>query len=227
MIEAIFIVTALPLVFLLAFLKREQRVFVYFLLWGLVAALLTYYVYVALNAAGISLAYNAVGLGPLLEELLKALPLIALFLLAGRKYDRNILPLAMASGIGFSILENYLYVDSLTTGSADVLLVAVTRTLTTAIMHGSTTAIVGYGLFLVKDFERRALPAVLLGLYTTAVTVHAIYNLLVMYSGWGKLVAVLIPLVLILGLVLLYNREELLKPEKNAGRLTTLERQAP
>lgn len=211
MIEAIFIVTALPLVFLLAFMQKEQRVFVYFLLWGLVAALLTYYVYVALGLAGISLEYGAIGIGPLLEEFLKALPLLALFLLAGRKYDRHILPLAMASGIGFSILENYLYIDSLAAGGVNILLLAATRTLTTAIMHGCTTAIVGYGIFLAGNMARSTLPAMLLGLYTTAVTIHAIYNLLAIYSGRGKLLAVMIPLVLILGLLLLFYGDELLK----------------
>lgn len=217
MIEAAFIVTAIPLVFLLAFMRKEQRVFVYFLLWGLVAALLTYYVYVALGVAGIRLEYNAIGFGPLLEEFLKALPLIGLFVVAGKRYDRSILPLAMASGIGFSILENYLYIDSIGAGGADVLLVAATRALTTAVMHGCTTAIIGYGIFLVGNMARQALPAMLLGLYTTAVTIHAIYNLLVVYSGWGKLLAVLIPLVLILGLLLLFYGDELeAKPKDEA-----------
>ncbi|WP_424358483.1 PrsW family glutamic-type intramembrane protease [Methanocella sp. MCL-LM] len=217
MIEAVFIVTAIPLVFLLAFMRKEQRVFVYFLLWGLVAAMLTYYVYVALSVAGIRLEYSSIGFGPLLEEFLKALPLIALFIVAGKRYDRHILPLAMASGIGFSILENYLYLDSLATGGFSVLLAAATRALTTAVMHGCTTAIVGYGIFLVGNMAKQALPAMLLGLYTTAVTIHAIYNLLVIYSGWGKLLAVLIPLVLILGLLLLFYGDELeAKPDEKA-----------
>lgn len=101
---AIFLVTALPLLFLLAFLKREQRVLVYFLLWGLCAAIIVYYLRSGIDATGISTAYYAVDLGPLLEECMKALPLVLLFLATGKKYDRYILQLAMASGIGFSIL---------------------------------------------------------------------------------------------------------------------------
>lgn len=210
---AIFIVTALPLLFLLAFLKKEQRVLVYFLLWGLCAAIIVYYLRSLVDASGISTAYYAVDMGPLLEECMKALPLVLLFLAAGKKYDRHILPLAMASGIGFSILENYLYVSAMQAGSVDLLLMAATRALTTSLMHGCTTALIGYGLYLVRGLEKSALPSMLLGLYATAVTIHAIYNLLVMYSAWGKLIAVLLPIIMAFALLLLFYQDEIFEPD--------------
>lgn len=98
-------------------------------------------------------------------------------------------------------------------GNLDLLLMASTRALTTSLMHGCTTALIGYGLYLVKDLENNALPSMMLGLYATSVTVHAIYNLLVMYSARGKLIAVLFPIIMAFALLLVFYRDEIFEPD--------------
>lgn len=209
MIFEVFIITAIPLLFLLIFLQREQRMLIYFLLWGLTAAIMSYYTYQFLDFSGIWIPQKEVTIAPFIEEFFKALPLIILFIFTGKKFEKFILPLAMASGIGFSILENYLYIMGADYTGLSTIMFAVTRAMTTSVMHGCTTAVIGYGFFLIKDLERQALTPLLIGLYTTAVTIHAIFNILVVYSNTGKVIGVILPIALFIVLVLLFYKDEL------------------
>ena len=45
-------------------------------------------------------------------------------------------------------------------------------------MHGCTCGIIGYGIVIAGHFDHRAFPALILGFFTLAVTIHAIYNIL-------------------------------------------------
>jgi hypothetical protein len=103
-------------------------------------------------------------------------------------------------------------------GGAGAVAYAVVRGITTSVMHGSLTAIIGYGIFLTYGFERRSLPSILFGLYTVAVTIHALYNLLVGHTVSGRLYAIVLPIVLFILLYIAYNRDTLWsKPPAPAG----------
>ncbi|MDD1679092.1 MAG: PrsW family intramembrane metalloprotease [Methanomicrobiales archaeon] len=211
MILEFYLAASLPLFFLLVFLEGGQRRILAFLIWGLSAAVIAYYV-----NSGLFLAFAGssvlpdVTIAPVTEELIKALPLFVLLMAFKHRYSRELLVLAMASGFGFAILENYIYITGFVLGGADAIAYAVVRGITTSVMHGSLTAIIGYGIFLTYGFERRSLPSILFGLYTVAVTIHALYNLLVGHTVSGRLYGIIIPVVLFVLLYIAYNKDTFL-----------------
>lgn len=208
MILEFYLAASLPLFFLLIFLEGGQRRILAFLVWGLTAAVISYYITGALTAAlaGSTLLPD-VTVAPVVEEFMKALPLFVLLLAFGRRYSKELLVLAMASGFGFAILENYVYISSFALGGAGAIAYAVARGITTSVMHGCMTAIIGYGIFLTYGFSRRSLPSILFGLYTVAVTIHALYNLLVGHTAAGRALAIALPLVIFVLLLLAYRRD--------------------
>lgn len=210
MILEFYLAASLPLFFLLIFLEGGQRQILSFLIWGLTAAVISFYLtsWLSVAFAGSSVLFD-VTIAPVTEELVKALPLFVLLLAFGHRYSRQLLVLAMASGFGFAILENYVYITNFMVGGTGAVAYAIVRGITTSVMHGSLTAIIGYGIFLTCGFEKRSLPSILFGLYTVAVTIHALYNLLVGYTASGRLYAIIIPIVLFALLYIAYNRETL------------------
>jgi len=218
MILEFYLAASLPLFFLLIFLEGGQRRILAFLIWGLSAAVISYYVIHALSltlAAGTVL--TDVSIAPVVEEFVKALPLFVLLLAFGQRYSRELLVLAMASGFGFAILENYIYISTFMLGGAGTIAYAVVRGITTSVMHGCMTAIIGYGIFLTYGFSRRSLPSILFGLYTVAVTIHALYNLLVGHTGSGRIFAIGLPLLLFVLLLIAYNRDTIWPKQTPSG----------
>ena len=206
MILEFYLAASLPLFFLLLFLEGGQRRVLAFLVWGLTAAVISYYVNYNLYLAFASSAVvPEVTMAPIVEEFLKALPLFVLLLVFGRRYSKELLVLAMASGFGFAILENYVFVSHFALEGPGAIAYAVTRGITTSVMHGCMTAIIGYGIFLTYGFSRRSLPSILFGLYTVAVMLHGLYNLLVGHTGVGRLLAIDLPLLLFVLLLVAYN----------------------
>ena len=210
MILEFYLAASLPLFFLLIFLESGQRRILAFLIWGLTAAVISYFLSIGLAEvlAG-STVLPDVTIAPVVEEFVKALPLFVLLLAFGRRYSKELLVLAMASGFGFAILENYVYISNVMLGGAGAIAYAVVRGITTSVMHGCMTAIIGYGIFLTYGFEKRSLPPILFGLYTVAVTIHALYNLLVGHSEYGRLLAIGLPLLLFVLLLVAYHRDAL------------------
>lgn len=83
----------------------------------------------------------------------------------------------MASGIGFSIQESMYYFAISSREILDIFIL-VMRTLTTALMHGMTTASIGIGLLIISKKELKAVP-ITFGLLVCAIALHALYNLLI------------------------------------------------
>ena len=206
MILEFYLAASLPLFFLLVFLEGGQRRVLAFLVWGLTAGVISYYVnYDLYLALASSTMVPEVTMAPVVEEFMKALPLFVLLLVFGRRYSKELLVLAMASGFGFAILENYVFVTHFALEGAGAVAYAVMRGVTTSVMHGCMTAIIGFGIFLTYGFSRRSLPSILFGLYTVAVMIHALYNLLVGHTGVGRLLAIDLPLLLFVLLLVAYN----------------------
>ncbi len=208
-ILSIVIGLTIPKLFMVLFLKKHQRVMMYYLFWGFFSAIMVYYIYDFLSSFAVNLSYQEITITPLLEEFVKAFPLIALFLISGKKFEKHILPFAMSCGIGFSILGNYIFTMGGDFAQVNMVLYAILRAGGISLMQGCCTAIIGYGLYLIKDMDKKALPALLLGLYAVSVVIHAIFNLLVFYSDTGKYFAILISLILLISLLLLFYQDRL------------------
>lgn len=193
----------LPVLFLVIFIGRIDRRFILFIVWGFIAAIPVYFLEPVLFQAAqneIPQALAAITISPIVEEFFKALPLILLAIYGSRQQDRDIFLYAMASGIGFSLIETGL----LPTQDPAVILL---HSFSTALMHGCTCGIIGYGIVIAGHFDRRAFPALILGFFTLAVTIHAIYNTLgSAYFGLaGICVDLVFPVFLFFALLICYH----------------------
>lgn len=191
MVYIIFLCLVIPLLFLLPLLERRSRLLLAFLLSGICSALVSYEIN-SLFFSLLSLAPREFSqvVPPIVEELWKACPVFfyAVFLDESRKI---VLPAAMAAGIGFAILENtVILVQNL---EAVTLAWAAARGFTASLMHGLCTMIVGTGLTYVKK-QKKLFYTGTFGLLSIAITLHALFNLLIQsdYDYWGMAMPLLL-----------------------------------
>jgi len=165
-----------PLLLLMTMLNKQSRLLLGFVLGGMVLAVCAYeinsLVCVLFQLSGQELSIIA---APMIEEILKALPVLFFAILVSD--DRKlVLQLAMASGIGFAILENAFllitYVDQVDIGWAIV------RGVSTSLSHGICTMIVGCGIVFVRK-QKKLFYTGTFALLAAAMTLHAIFNLLI------------------------------------------------
>lgn len=140
---------------------------------GGVAALLAFGLNRALLDGGLDPALVKRYLAPAIEEVLKASIVIALIRTArvGFMVDAGIH--GFAAGAGFALVENLYYAQTLGESSLPVWIV---RGLGTAIMHGSTTAIVG---IVTKNLNDRHVGGLLRNAgpgLAIAVAIHSLFN---------------------------------------------------
>ena len=170
MVYLILICFAVPLLLLMTLLDRHSRLLVGFMLLGMLVAVSSYEINsTAQFLLGMSGREISVKVAPVVEELLKALPV--LFYAALVCDDRRqLLPLDMSVGIGFALLENaYLlitYAEQVTLGWA------VIRGISTS------TLAVGYGMQFLRR-QKKLFYTGIFGLLSLAMTYHATFNLLI------------------------------------------------
>jgi RsiW-degrading membrane proteinase PrsW (M82 family) len=192
----------LPIGFLAVFIGNIDRKFAWYLLWGCIAALPVVLVMPVLTARFPEIIAPGVTLSPVVEEFFKALPLVIPVILGSRSSNRDLLVYALAAGIGFSIIENLVLFWDGNPGFFAILV----RSFSTSLMHGCTCAIIGYGLVLIRDFHRTALPSLLLGFYMVAVMIHAFFNLNAKFLGnAGVIIDMVLPIFLFLFLLFCYH----------------------
>jgi len=176
MVYIIMICMVVPLLLLMTMLNKQSRLLLGFVLGGMVLAVCAYeinsLVCVLFQLSGQELSIIA---APMIEEILKALPVLFFAILVSD--DRKlVLQLAMASGIGFAILENAFllitYVDQVDIGWAIV------RGVSTSLSHGICTMIVGCGIVFVRK-QKKLFYTGTFALLAAAMTLHAIFNLLI------------------------------------------------
>ena len=192
----------LPIGFLAVFIGNLGKKFILYLIWGCIAAIPILFLMPVLTERFPEIASPAVTFSPVLEEFFKALPLAIPVILGSRQSNRDMLIYAMASGIGFSIIENWMLFSPENLG----FFALVIRSFSTSLMHGCTCGVIGYGIVLIADVEKKAVPALLLGFFMIAVIIHAFYNLNALYFGVaGVLADLLLPVLLFFLLLLCYH----------------------
>lgn len=199
---AFLIAYLLPIGFLAVFIGNLGRRFILYLVWGCIAAVPVLLLYPALTGWFPEIVSPAVTLSPVLEEFFKALPLAIPVVLGYRSSNRDMLICAMASGIGFSVIENWMLFSP---EKMDIAALVI-RSFSTSLMHGCTCGIIGYGIVLISDVNRKAVPALMLGFFMIAVIIHAFYNLNALFFGTaGILIDLMLPVLLFLLLLLSYH----------------------
>lgn len=183
MVYVIFICLAVPMSLMLPLLKGQSRLLVCFMLIGAAVAVSAAEINAALRILlGLNVLDLSMRVAPVTEEILKAVPVL-LFALIGSDEEKQVLPLSMAVGIGFAILENTWYL--LSNLSVVTLGWAFLRGFSASLMHGICTFLVGCGILYVRK-EKALFYSGIFGLLTAAITLHATYNLLVV-TDWDVL----------------------------------------
>jgi RsiW-degrading membrane proteinase PrsW (M82 family) len=188
---------AAPLLVSLFFVKGKVRRFVAFLVVGMVLCLLSAYISAfAASFEGVSASDAAIYISPIIEEIMKLLPLL-FFISIFEPRDDDIVLVAVAIGIGFANFENCCLAIP---GSVNDLTFMLIRGFAVGVMHVTCTAVVGYGLVLSRRTEAKGTSTVV-GLLAFATAFHSLYNLLASASGIPNYIALGLPLLTAIALL--------------------------
>ncbi len=200
--ENILLCIAVPLIISLLFIRGEVRRYVSAFLLGMGVCLIAAYISGFLSLAiGMGENDTAIFLSPVVEELMKLMPLL-FFLVLFSPEDRTLTMLAVAIGAGFATFENCCYI--LTSGAESLTYILI-RGLAVGVMHIVSIFALSIWLIVAKRLQVFSFPAVL-GSLSLAMTFHALYNLLVSEPGVSSLIGYLLPLLAAVGLTYLYRK---------------------
>lgn len=195
MVAAVVVALAIPLLTLYLFLlldvfsTREPRILYTSAAWGATGAFLLAYAanQLALDM-GVARATQRAVVAPLVEEPLKAVLLLILMRDPRVRYVVDSALYGMAIGLGFAFAETVVvYVRD---AGPDAVAVALSRGLSTALMHATATGLVGSALGIVRR-SRHARRAAVVGLaFGAAVGLHMAFNALAASLDGGGLLLV-------------------------------------
>jgi RsiW-degrading membrane proteinase PrsW (M82 family) len=202
MLYIIFICTAVPISLMLSLLEKKSRTTLFYMLLGLIICLLAAQINFILRDSFYgtwdpNVFAVTTTLTPIVEELLKAIPIIYFgFVISDKRAD--LLTVSMALGIGFAILENcYILVANLDQTS---IIWAFTRGFSSALLHGICTSLIGFGVSYVKK-RKKLFYTGTFALLTVAIIVHGLFNAFIQsryaYIGVILPIAIYIPFVII------------------------------
>ena len=179
---------------MLFLLDKRPRTTVLYMLIGQIVCLLAAQLNYILRDVFYEASYDTyavtVTITPIVEEILKAIPVIYFGFVISHKKD-DLMNVAMALGIGFAILENFyiLVVDT----TAVTIGWALMRGFSSALLHGICTSLVGYGVSYVKT-RKKLFYTGTFALLTMAIIIHGFFNAFIQsdYSYVGIMLPILI-----------------------------------
>ena len=192
-IENIFLCMVSPLLVAALCMSRRQLRFFLFGIAGMGVCLLSAYINTFLAAVcGADALAATVEIAPVVEEVMKLLPL-AFYLIVFEPEDEQIKPAAVTLALAFATFENVCY---LIQNGADRFSFIFFRGFGTGAMHVLCGLIIGEGL--AYAWQRTWLKiAGACGLLGAAITLHAIYNLLIAYGSAAQYIAYSLPVLLV------------------------------
>lgn len=193
MVYIIYFCLTIPLLLMLPLLQGQSRWLIGFMLIGASIAVsvseINALIQIMMNLSSLQISLQ---IAPGSEEIMKAIPILIYAILLSDD-PKKLLPLSMAVGIGFAILENaYVLMNNIESVS---LLWAMIRGVSTSLMHGMCTFVVGYGMTYIKN-QKKLFYTGTFGLLAVAMTFHATFNLLI-NSQWA-MYGLLLPIVVYL-----------------------------
>lgn len=193
-IENIFVCVSAPLLVTALCMGRRYLHLFLFLFAGMASCLLSAYINTFFAAVfGASAVQATVEIAPVVEEVMKLLPLL-FYLLVFEPAPEPIRPAVLTIAAGFATFENICY---LVQNGAENFTFLLVRGFGTGAMHILCGAVIGYGLVYV--WRRTWLKFTgTFGLLGVSIGLHGIYNLLIAYEGGVQYVAYLLPTVVVL-----------------------------
>ena len=201
-IENIYICLAAPILIASVCMRSRGRKMMLFLLAGMTMCLLSSYISTFLAVAqGMDRLSASLEMAPIIEELMKFLPIL-FYLLVFEPKKNEIADSTLMTAVGFATFENACY---LTNNGADQVLHLLIRGFGTGAMHVVCGFLIAAGLlYLWNRMWLRV--AGTMGLLVVAMTYHGIYNILVSQTGVAAMIGYLIPLLtVLLGLIIGQN----------------------
>lgn len=188
-----------PLLMMLIVLRGRARRILGFAVAGIYVCLLSGEINaLILNSFGVSGEYFTENISPIIEEVLKAIP-IFVYVFAFKPDKQSNIECAIAIGVGFALMEN---VITLINYADDIDLVLVLfRGFGAGMMHGMTTLLIGLGADIVIRKKRLIVPGTLAALAAASIY-HSIYNTIIQsqfhYFGFLLPLLTFIPILIIL-----------------------------
>ncbi len=207
-IENIYICLAAPQLLAIFCLRKSARQHLMFLLSGMTACLFSAYISTFLTGAlGLELAMASHEIAPLVEEVVKLLPVL-FYLMVFDPDKKNAVSAAMLVAIGFATFENVCFLISY--GSADLLRLLI-RGFGTGAMHAGCGMVVALGLFFLWDQAWLRTVGVF-ALLCVVIRFHATFNLFVNQTGAAFWIGSAIPLTMMLLYLVFFHRKVDLSP---------------
>ena len=202
--ENILICIAVPLAISALYIKGTARRFVISFLIGMITCLLAAYIggFFKLTS-GLSNDDTSVYISPVVEEILKLLPIL-FFINVFELNSKEVMLTAVSLGTGFATFENCCYILS---SSAQNLSLILIRGAAVGVMHIVSMVTLAMALHILKRVRIFSFAGIL-GALSFSMTFHAFYNLLVSEPGIPSYLGYASPLICA---VLLYFIDRKLK----------------
>ena len=169
-----------PILMMSVLVDRKMRLLLLFLVVGMVAAFLSGQVNSVIGSlTGLSSFYISIHISPIVEELLKAFPVV-LCLVAFRPKKRYIIGYAVAAGLGFAFFENawaFAQSVSVVPGWEDIAF-ALSRGFGASMVHSLCTVILVYGIYHCL-YVRKLMFTGPLALFSLVTIFHSMFNVLI------------------------------------------------
>ena len=201
-IENIYICLAAPLLLAILCLKGNWRRALSFLLSGMTCCLCS--AYISSFFAGISGISSGVALhaiSPAVEEIVKFLPVLFYILLFEPKKDDSISGIILVA-VGFATFENVCFLTSYGTSELIRLII---RGFGTGAMHVFCGVLLSVGIFYLWDRTDLRILGVF-AVLCSAITFHAIFNIMVSSPGISTWIGSAVPLTLILCILIFFSQ---------------------
>ena len=193
--ENILLCILIPLLVSLLFITGKSR---YCMIICLISAYISGFVEIVTDIH----EYNAaVYISPIVEELMKMLPVL-FYIFVLRMEGKDLLLVAAGIGSGFATFENCCYL--LTEGS-EVFSYVMVRGLAVGIMHIVCMMVLTLSLIIARRYKALSFSSIL-GSLSLSMTYHGLYNLLVSQPGLSSYIGYALPIVTITYLYLEYRK---------------------
>ena len=200
--ENILLCIAIPLVISLLFVRGDVRRYTAAFLFGMGVSLIAAYISGVLNLiSGMGENDTSVFLSPIVEELMKLMPLL-FFIVLFTPEEHTLTMLAVAIGAGFATFENCCYI--LTSGAESFTFIMI-RGLAVGVMHIVSILALAVWFIIAKHLQVFSFSSIIGGL-SLSMVFHALYNLLVSEPGVSRYIGYLLPLLAAAGLYYLYRK---------------------
>ena len=200
--ENILLCIAIPLVISLLFVRGDVRRYTAAFLFGMGVCLIAAYISGFLNlVSGMGENDTSVFLSPIVEELMKLMPLL-FFIVLFTPEEHTLTMLAVAIGAGFATFENCCYI--LTSGAESFTFIMI-RGLAVGVMHIVSILALAVWFIIAEHLQVFSFSSIIGGL-SLSMVFHALYNLLVSEPGVSRYIGYLLPLLAAAGLYYLYRK---------------------